>query len=71
MPRAIPQHRMTIDEYQAWRPSYESHGWELIDGVPVWRGHRLRVQDIAATTPEELIDLLEHGCNLWRDREPP
>jgi hypothetical protein len=33
--------------------------WELIDGRPYWRGRRLRINDIAATTAEELVRLLD------------
>jgi hypothetical protein len=57
---------MTVDEFHAWVPSYERGCWELIDGVPRWRGHRVRVRDIAAATPEELIQLLDS-----RDRMRP
>lgn len=59
MPRKIPDHPMTVEEFLAWVPSYEWGQWELIDGVPHWRGFRIRIQDIVATSTEEVIRLLD------------
>jgi hypothetical protein len=50
---------MTAAQYRNWVPPSEPGCWELIDGVPRWRGYRLRINDFAATTLEELIQVLD------------
>jgi hypothetical protein len=50
---------MTVEEFLAWLPPGERGCWELIDGRPRWRGHRRRMADIVAWTPEELVRVLE------------
>ena len=68
MPAVPPRHLMTVEEFPAWVPPGEWGCWELIDGRPHWRGRRLRVLDIAATTPEELGQLLDNKDALTRSR---
>jgi hypothetical protein len=50
---------MTVDEFLAWVPPDQWGCWELIDGKPRWRMRPLRETDVVATTPEELVQLLD------------
>lgn len=59
LPHRIPDHPITVEEFLAWVPSYERGFWELIEGVPRWRGWRLRINDIAARSTEEVVLLLD------------
>ena len=62
MPK-IPRGLMTVEEFMAWVPPGEWGCWELIEGVPRWRGRRLRINDIAAATAEELVRLLDAAAS--------